>query len=191
MLDGLAVISFESARHWLEWLEENHANSKGIWLRIFNKGSGEASVFYPEALDEALCFGWIDGQKKPYDDESWLQKFTHRRPRSIWSKNNTRHVERLIQAGKMRPAGLDEVAAAKNDGRWQIAYERPRDATLPEDFIDELAKDQKAKAFFETLSQRNTFAISRRLQSAKRPETRERRMKAILEMLSQGEKPFG
>ncbi|MDA0734314.1 MAG: YdeI/OmpD-associated family protein [Chloroflexi bacterium] len=187
----LIIISFESAGHWEEWLEENHAVSNGIWLRIFKKGSGEDSVYYPEALDEALCFGWIDGQKKSYDEQSWLQRFTPRRPRSGWSKINTGHVERLIQAGKMRPAGLKEVEAAKNDGRWQDAYQSPRDATLPEDFISELDKDEQAKTVFETLTKRNIYAIVYRLQSAKRPETREMRMKGILEMLSRGEKFYG
>lgn len=190
-MPDLEIIAFESANHWEEWLEENHAASQGIWMRIFKKGSGEASVYYPEALDEALCFGWIDGQKKTYDDQSWLQKFTPRRPRSIWSKNNTRHIERLTQAGKMRPAGLAEVEAAKKDGRWQNAYEPPRDAALPEDFLEELAKNPEAESFLKTLSQRNTFAIVYRLQSAKRPETRERRMKAMLEMLARGESFYG
>lgn len=191
MVPELIVLSFATAGNWGEWLEENHAVSNGIWLRIFKKGSGEVSVYYPEALDEALCFGWIDGQKKSWDEPSWLQKFTPRRPRSSWSKINTRHIERLIQAGRMTPSGLKEVESAKNDGRWQNAYESPRDATLPEDFLEELSKIPGARDFLETLSQRNTYAIVYRLQSAKRPETRERRMRAILEMLSRGEKFYG
>lgn len=190
-LGNLDIVPFESAGHWEVWLAEYHASSSGVWLQIFKKGSGIASVTYVEALDEALCYGWIDGQKQKYDEQSWLQKFTPRRPRSIWSKNNTRNVERLMGAGKMKPAGLKEVEAAKRDGRWENAYVPIREATLPDDFLEALAKDPQAKAFFETLSQANTFVIAYRLQSAKRPETRQRRMKAMLEMLSRGEKFYG
>jgi uncharacterized protein YdeI (YjbR/CyaY-like superfamily) len=190
-LGSLDIIPFESASLWEGWLAENHARSQGIWLQIYKKASGKQTVTYAEALDEALCYGWIDGQKQKHDEQSWLQKFTPRRPRSIWSKNNTRNVERLMEAGKIKPAGLKEVETAKRDGRWDNAYVPIREATLPEDFLRELTKDPKAQAFFGTLNQAHTFAIAYRLQSAKKPETRERRMKAMLDMLSRGEKLYG
>ena len=143
---------------------------------------------YAEGLDEALCCGWIDGQLDKYDEKSWLRKFTPRRSKSVWSKRNIEHVNRLIQAGKMKLAGLKEVEAAKADGRWERAYDSPSAMQVPEDFLKELSKDKKAKAFFETLNKANTYAIAWRLQTAKKPETREKRMKAILEMLKRGEK---
>jgi uncharacterized protein YdeI (YjbR/CyaY-like superfamily) len=187
----LNIISFESAEKWGEWLAENHATSNGIWLRVFKKGSGEASVYYGEALDEALCYGWIDGQGRKYDEQSYLQKFTPRRKGSVWSKRNTEHVERLIKEGRMKPAGLQEVEAAKADGRWARAYDSPASMQVPEDFLSELSKMPDALAFFQMLSKANTYAIAYRLQSAKRPETRQRRMKVILEMLARGEKLYG
>ncbi|HUP26822.1 MAG TPA: YdeI/OmpD-associated family protein, partial [Chloroflexia bacterium] len=131
---------------------------------------------------------WIDGQAKPFDSESWLQKFTPRRARSVWSKVNTQKVERLIEAGRMKPAGLKQIEAAKLDGRWESAYDPQSTATVPDDFLRELEKDEKAKAFFDTLNKTNRYAIIWRLQTAKKPETRERRMKVILEMLARGEK---
>lgn len=139
-------------------------------------------------MDHALCFGWIDGQKKSLDELSWIQKFTPRRPRSGWSKLNTQHVERLTAAGLMMEAGLRAVAAAQADGRWHAAYDSARNARPPEDFLQALAKSKKAKAFFEMLNRANVYAIVYRLQTAKKPETRERRMKNILAMLAQGEK---
>lgn len=184
----IPIISFKSAKDWGSWLAENHATSNGIWLRIFKKDSGKETVTYAQALDEALCCGWIDGQTQKYDEESWLQKFTPRRARSVWSKRNTEHITRLMDEGKMKPAGLKEVESAKRDGRWQKAYESPSKMTVPEDFIKELSKNKKAKAFFETLNKVNTYAITWRLQTAKKPETREKRMKTILEMLAKGEK---
>ena len=187
-MTDLPVLAFPSADHWREWLELNHADSPGIWLRIFKKGSPGPSVYYPEALDEALCYGWIDGQKQKYGQDSWLQRFTPRRPRSQWSRLNTHHVERLAQAGKMRPAGLPEVEAAKCDGRWDNAQSPPRDATLPPDFLAELDRHPQAKAFLSTLSRTNIYAIVYRLQRAKRPETRQRRLQAILSALDRGEK---
>jgi uncharacterized protein YdeI (YjbR/CyaY-like superfamily) len=186
--DNLPVISFESSAEWEEWLAVNHAQSTGVWIRMFKKATGIASITYAEALDEALCYGWIDGQKNKYDDESWLQRFTPRRASSIWSKINTQHVERLVKAGKMKAAGMKEVEAAKRDGRWQRAYESHKNMSIPEDFLKELEKDAKAGAFFETLNKTNLYAIAFRLQTAKKPETREKRMRAILEMLSKGEK---
>ena len=182
------TIQLESQEQWEGWLADNHASSDGVWLQFFKKGSGKKSITYAEAVEEALCYGWIDGQSKSYNDESWLQKFTPRRARSVWSKVNRERVERLIDAGKMKPAGLAQIEAAKLDGRWERAYDAPSTSAVPEDFLHELAKDEKAKAFFETLNKSNIYAITYRLQTAKKPETREKRMKAILDMLAKGEK---
>lgn len=184
------IIAFESPHEWEAWLSKNHNISQGIWLRLFKKASQQKSITYAEALDGALCYGWIDGQKKSYDAESWIQKFTPRRKRSVWSKRNTEHISRLMKYGKMKPAGLQAVAAAKADGRWENAYDASSNATLPEDFLKELNKDKKAKAFYETLNRTNTYAIIYRLQSAKKPETRARRMKEFLAMLAKGEKLY-
>lgn len=182
------VLSFVSAQKWEAWLARNHAKPNGIWLRFFKKGSGKKTVTYAEALDEALCYGWIDSQLKKYDEASYLQKFTPRRSKSVWSKLNIQHVERLSKAGKMKPAGLQKVEEAKKDGRWEQAYDSSGKMTVPADFLKQLAKNKKAKAFFETFNKANTYAIAWRLATAKKPETREKRMKAILAMLAKGEK---
>jgi uncharacterized protein YdeI (YjbR/CyaY-like superfamily) len=184
----LKIVAFKSVAAFRNWLGKNHAASDGIWLQIFKKASGEESITYTEALDQALCYGWIDGQKKAHDDRFWLQKFTPRRPKSGWSKNNVHHAERLIKAGEMTPAGLKEVEAAKADGRWETAYDSFGNAAVPDDFLKELTKDKKAKAFFETLNKTNLYSIAYRLQTAKKPGTREKRMRAIIEMLGRGEK---
>ena len=184
----MKIVTFKSVAAFRTWLKKNHATSDGIWLRIFKKASGEESITYREALDQALCYGWIDGQKKAHDDSSWLQKFTPRRSKSGWSKKNVQHAERLIKSGEMTPAGLKEVEAAKSDGRWKEAYDSFGNAAVPNDFLKELAKDKKAKAFFETLNKTNLYSIAYRLQTAKKPETREKRMRAIIEMLARGEK---
>lgn len=184
----LPIISFKSPRDWASWLDKNHAKSSGIWLRLFKKDSGVASVTYAEALDEALCYGWIDGQLEKCDEKSWLRKFTPRRPKSVWSKRNIEHINRLTAAGKMKPAGRKEVEAAKADGRWERAYDSPSAMQVSEDFLKELSKNKKAKAFFETLNKANTYAIAWRLQTAKKPETREKRMKKFIQMLENGEK---
>ena len=176
---------FKCPAEFRQWLEENHARSESIWLRLFKKTSGEPSITHAEALDQALCYGWIDGQLKPLDERSWLRKFTPRQPKSGWSKLNTRHVERLITAGAMTRAGLEAVAAAKADGRWAAAYDSPRDAVPPADFLKALAGDKKAAAFFATLNKANVYAIVYRLQTAKKPETRQKRLRAILKMLAQ------
>lgn len=185
------IVSFESASEWAAWLEKNHASASGVWLRFFKKDSGQPTVSYAEALDGALCYGWIDGLKRSHDTVSWIQKFTPRRPKSVWSKINTGHVERLNKLGKMKPAGLAAVEAAKRDGRWQAAYDSPSKAAILEDFLKALSKSRKAKAFFETLNKTNLYSIAWRLQTARKPETRERRMKAILEMLAKGKKFHG
>ncbi len=179
---------FKSSRVFRTWLAKNHGRPDGIWLRIYKKAAGVATVTYAEALDHALCFGWIDGQKQPYDAQSWLQKFTPRRPRSGWSKINTRHAERLMNAGAMTPAGLKEVIDAKTDGRWRAAYDSSSTAAVPDDFLRALAKKKKAKTFFATLNKANRYSITYRLQTAKKPETRAKRMRAIVEMLARGEK---
>jgi uncharacterized protein YdeI (YjbR/CyaY-like superfamily) len=167
---------------------KNHSSSEGILLRIYKKDCGVAAVTYAEALDQALCFGWIDGQKNSYDSKSWLQKFTPRRPKGGWSKNNTKHVERLIKSGDMTAAGLKEVNAAKEDGRWKAAYESSSTAKIPDDFLKALASNKSAETFFKTLNKANLYSIAYRLQTAKKPETRQKRMSAIVEKLARGEK---
>jgi uncharacterized protein YdeI (YjbR/CyaY-like superfamily) len=185
---GDEVVSFRSEARFRKWVAANHHKSTGVWLRIFKKDSGERSVTDAEALDQALCFGWIDGQKRPFDAQSWLQRFTPRRARSGWSKRNTEHAERLIQAGQMTAAGQAEIAAAKKDGRWRAAYDSPSKATIPADFLTALRKNKKAASFFDSLNKANLYAIAYRLQTAKKPETRQRRMETILAMLARGEK---
>ena len=181
------TLSFRSSSEFRKWLSANHRRSDGIWLRVFKKDSGEPSVTYAEALDEALCFGWIDGKKQRHDDSSWLQRFTPRRPKSGWSKINTQHAERLMQAGRMKPAGKAQMDAAKKDGRWTAAYDSPSNATIPEDFLAALRKNKKAEAFFQSLNKANRYAIAYRLQTARKPETKRRRMAMILAMLARGE----
>jgi len=139
-------------------------------------------------LDGALCYGWIDGLKRPFDKKSWIQRFSPRRPKSLWSKINTGRVERLTQLGKIKPPGLLAIEAARKDGRWEVAYNSPGKATIPEDFLAALCKNKKARAFFGTLNKTNLYSIAWRLQTAKKPETRARRMKAILQMLAKGKK---
>lgn len=182
----LPTESFTGAGEWRRWLRKNHALSDGLWLRIFRNDSGVRTVTYAEALNEALCFGWIDGQKKKCDEKSWLQKFTPRRPRSLWSKRNRERVAQLIDEGRMAPAGLEQVEAAKEDGRWNDAYDAQSAMTVPDDFLDRLSESEEALAFFRTLNRANIYSIAWRLQTAKKPETRERRMQAILEMLARG-----
>jgi uncharacterized protein YdeI (YjbR/CyaY-like superfamily) len=182
------IHTFSTVKAWRAWLTKNHKKPEGICLRFYKKASGKKSITHGEALDEALCFGWIDGRADKYDNESWVQKFTPRRPRSVWSKRNREHVARLIGEKRMTPAGLKEVEAAKQDGRWSAAYDSPKNMEVPADFIRELKKDEKGYEFFKTLNKANTYAIAWRLQTAKKPETREKRMKALLEMLAQGKK---
>jgi uncharacterized protein YdeI (YjbR/CyaY-like superfamily) len=182
------IVPFASGKEWEAWLEKNHETASGVWMQFYKKASGLPTISWGEAVPIALCYGWIDSQARAYDEKSYLQKFTPRGPKSIWSKINTEHVERLIKEGKMKPAGLAAVAAAKADGRWEKAYDSPKNMTVPEDFLQELDKHKKAKAFFATLNKANTYAIPWRLQTAKKPETRERRMQQLLEMLEKGEK---
>ncbi|HLL28743.1 MAG TPA: YdeI/OmpD-associated family protein [Xanthobacteraceae bacterium] len=184
----LPIVSFKSARDWESWIAKNHARTNGVWIRFFKKGSGRATVTYAEALDGALCYGWIDSQARGYDELSYLQKFGPRKPKSGWSKINTRHAERLCKAGRMKLAGLAQIQAAKRDGRWTRAYDSPAAAKPPVDFLRALEKNKKAKAFFAALEKRNSYAIIYRLQTAKKPETRAARMKTIIAMLAKGEK---
>ena len=184
----LPILELKPASQWRKWLDKNHSKSNGAWLMLFKKSSGVATLSHSTALEEALCYGWIDGQAKGFDEQSWLQKFTPRRPRSIWSKKNIEHVQRLIKEGKMQPAGLKEIEAAKHDGRWDRAYDSPTNMQVPDDFLNALSKNKKAKAFFDTLNRTNTFSIGWRLQTAKKPETREKRIKEIIAMLEEGKK---
>jgi uncharacterized protein YdeI (YjbR/CyaY-like superfamily) len=184
----LKIRAFKSSAAFRDWLDTNHAGTDGIWLRIFKKDSGEKSVTYAEALDQSLCFGWIDGLKRPYDKRSWLQKFTPRRPKSRWSKINTGHAERLIKSRQMAQAGFAAISLAKADGRWDAAYDSPGKAAPPQDFLEALERDQNAKAFFGTLNRVNVYSIVYRLQTATKPETRVKRFNAILGMLARGEK---
>jgi uncharacterized protein YdeI (YjbR/CyaY-like superfamily) len=187
----LDVVAFSTAEALEQWLAQNHAKSNGIWVRFYKKGSGVPSVSYDEALDLGLCFGWIDGQLKKCDEASWLRKFSPRRPKSVWSKRNREHAERLIRAGQMQPTGLEEIEAAKQDGRWNAAYDSASQMVIPDDFLKELAKNEQAEAFFKTLNRANLYAITWRLQTAKKPETRQKRLQAILAMLANGQKFHG
>jgi len=181
-------LSFSSAAEFRKWLLDHHTASEELWLRIYKASSGVPSVTYAEALDQALCFGWIDGQKKPLDDESWLQRFTPRKPKGKWSQRNTEHAERLIAAGQMTEAGMREIEAAKADGRWNVAYVAFGSAAFPEDFLAEVAHHPEANAFLKTLNRTNRYSIVYRLETAKTPETRQRRMLQIIEKLKRGEK---
>jgi uncharacterized protein YdeI (YjbR/CyaY-like superfamily) len=184
----LEIISFKDPAEWRKWLDKNHATAPGIWVRFFKKASGIESINYAQALDEALCFGWIDGQVKSLDEQSYLQRFTPRRPRSNWSKRNTEHIARLIKLGKMAPAGIKAVADAKADGRWDKAYAPPSEIQPPDDFLIKLSKNKKAGEFFKTLNKTNTYAIFWNIENAKKLETRERKIQKYIEMLSKGEK---
>ena len=180
--------SFRSSKELRAWMAKEHTRAPGLLLRIYKKDSGVPSVTYAEALDQALCFGWIDGQKLPFDANSWVQKFTPRRAKGGWSKINVAHVDRLIQEGQMTPAGLKEVEAAKTDGRWAAAYDSSANATVPPEFVKELARNAKAKQFYATLNKANLYSIAYRLQTAKRSETKIKRIKLIIDMLARGEK---
>ncbi len=184
----IQIISFINAEKWRRWLSQNHVTSHGIFLRIFKKASDKPTVTYAEALDEALCYGWIDGIRKSFDEISFLQKFTPRQKRSIWSKRNQEHVDRLINEGRMQPPGHAEIERAKNDGRWERAYDSPKNMEVPQDFLRELRKDKSAFDHFQTLTKANKFAVAFRLHNAKRPETREKRMRDFLDRLARGEK---
>jgi uncharacterized protein YdeI (YjbR/CyaY-like superfamily) len=186
--DDLPVLLFASPADFEEWLQASHDESEGLWLKIAKKGSGETSVSYAEALELALCFGWIDSQKRGHDERFFLQRFTPRRPRGRWSKINREKAEALIAAGEMRAAGRAEVDAAKADGRWDAAYEGQRTAKVPDDLQRELDSNPAAAGFFAGLDSANRYAIVYRLDEAKKPETRERRLRKFVAMLERGEK---
>jgi uncharacterized protein YdeI (YjbR/CyaY-like superfamily) len=182
------TFEFKGQAEFRAWMDKHHADTQGIWLKLYKKASGVKSVNYAQALDVALCYGWIDGQVKKGDELYYLQKFTPRRKRSMWSKRNIDSVERLEAAGLMTPAGRAEVEQAKADGRWAAAYDKPSEMTVPDYFLVALDKNPKAKQFFETLNKANTYAIAWRLQTAKTETTRQRRMEKILTMLESGQK---
>ena len=184
----LETMTFDSAEAFEEWLAEHHAVRPGIWLRIRKKAPGVVALDYAQALDVALCYGWIDGQKAKFDEEWWLQRFTPRTRTSRWSKINRDKVAALIEQGRMRPPGQAEIDRAKADGRWEAAYDSPRAATVPDDLAAALAAEPAAAAFFETLDRQNRFAVLYRIQDAKRAETRARRIATYVAMLAKGEK---
>jgi len=182
------VLSFPDARAWSRWLAPNHASSPGIWLKIAKKGSKIASITYADALEVALAWGWIDGQKGKLDEAWWLQRFTPRGPRSIWSKINREKAIVLIDAGKMQPSGLAEVERAKRAGRWETAYDSQSRSTVPPDLAEALAAKPRAARFFETLESHNRYAILFRIHAAKKPETRTARIRRFVEMRARHEK---
>lgn len=185
--DGLPQLAFASLAAWERWLAENHAQSTGVWVKIAKQGTGIESVRYPEVLDGALCFGWIDGRREALDEQYFLQRFTPRRPRGRWSQINREKVERLAAESRMRPAGLAEVERAKADGRWEAAYAGQKTMSVPEDLQRELDTRPEARAFFAQLSSQNRYAILYRLHDAKRPDTRARRLEKFVAMLEAGE----
>jgi uncharacterized protein YdeI (YjbR/CyaY-like superfamily) len=184
----LGVVSFADAEAWSAWLTSRHQSSPGVWLKIAKKASNTRSITYAEALEVALAWGWIDGQKGKLDGGWWLQRFTRRGSRSMWSKINREKAIALIAAGKMMPSGLTEVERAKKDGRWDRAYESQSRASVPEDLEAALARNPRAKKFFATLDSRNRYAVLFRVQHAKKAETRARRIAQFVEMLAKGEK---
>ena len=179
------ILRFPDQAAWARWLEQNHAESQGVRLKLAKKGSGVTTATYGEALEEALCYGWIDGQVGRYDDTFYLQRFTPRTKRSKWSANNRENVKRLIAEGRMKPAGLEAVESAQADGRWDAAYPRQSEATVPDDLQQALDQNPKAKAFFETLTSQNRYAILFRLHDAKRPQTRAKRIADYVAMLAE------
>jgi len=184
----IPTLLFPKQKDWADWLRKNHAKSSGVWLKLAKKRSGSQSVSYADALEIALCYGWIDGQKKSYDESFWLQKFTPRGAKSIWSKINKAKAGELIKSGRMKPAGINAVERAKQDGRWDAAYDSPSVSTVPPDFQARLNKSAKAKAFFATLNSANRYAILFRIQTAKKAETRSRKIEQFIEMLERKEK---
>jgi uncharacterized protein YdeI (YjbR/CyaY-like superfamily) len=183
-------LAFESAEEWEEWLEENHESSDGVWLKLAKKASGIESVDNDEALDVALCFGWINARRESLDDDYYLQRYTPRRARSKWSRINVDKVAELTAAGRMRPAGLAEVERAKADGRWDAAYEPPSRMRVPEDLERELASRPRAREVFESLDSANRYAILYGLDEARRPETRARRLAKFVAKLEAGERVY-
>lgn len=184
----LPILPFESQQKFADWLSKNHDRSDGLWLKLAKKGTDVPSITYKEAVETALCYGWIDSQKKGFDQSFWLQRFTPRKPRSIWSRDNREKAEGLIASGQMHPAGLAAIEQARQNGRWQAAYDSQGTITVPDDLQAELDANPKAKAFFDTLDSANRYAILFRLQTARKVETRARRLRQFVEMLERGEK---
>lgn len=181
------ALTFTSQTEWENWLTQNGSTSAGAWLRLAKKGAGQQTVTYDQALESALCHGWIDGQKRAESETFWLQRFTPRSAKSIWSRLNTERAEALIAAGRMRPPGMAEIEKARKDGRWKAAYTSPGNSTVPGDLQAALDANPKAKQFFSTLNSRNRYAILFRIQNAKRPETRARKIGEFIDMLNRGE----
>lgn len=188
--ETLPTLLFENQQSWETWLEAHHTEAGGIWLKIAKKETGIPSVNYAEALESAICYGWIDGQKTSFDEQYWLQKFTPRRPRSSWSKVNREKAEALLASGRMRPAGIRQMELAKADGRWEAAYASQRNATIPDDLQAELERNPQAQAFFNTLDSRNRYAILYRIQTVKKAETRAAHIQKFITMLAQGQKVY-
>ena len=184
--DSLPILEFADRTAWEGWLQDHHASSQGVWLRIARKASGIATVTHAEALEEALGYGWIDGQRAPHDETFFLQRFTPRRTRSKWSQINRQKAIELIEQGRMKPAGLAQIEAAKHDGRWEAAYAPQSSMTVPEDFQRALDENLAAKEFFATLRGVRRYSFIYRIQDAKRPETRARRIKEFVAMLAEG-----
>ncbi len=185
---GLPTIAFAAPLAFSDWLAGHHDSSPGLWLRLARKASGTESITYAEAIDVALAWGWIDGQKRRGDEASWLQKFTPRGASSLWSRINREKALALIEAGAMRPAGLAEVERAKKDGRWDVAYDPPSRSTVPDDLRAALAAEAGAAAFFRSLDAKNRYAVLWRVQTAKKAETRQKRIAGLVAMLARGEK---
>jgi uncharacterized protein YdeI (YjbR/CyaY-like superfamily) len=183
---GEHVLPFETAAAFERWLARNHRSATVVWIKHARKETGMPSITWSEAVDVALCYGWIDGQSKSLDDRHFVQRYTPRRATSVWSKLNRERVERLIAAGRMQPAGLAEIERAKADGRWDMAYDSPKTATVPDDLVRALAKRPAAKAAFATLDATNRYAILHRLMIAKQPTTRARRLATFVDMLEAG-----
>ncbi|WP_196260071.1 YdeI/OmpD-associated family protein [Pelagibacterium limicola] len=181
------ILAFASFDAFYDWLEENHGRWPELWLQIYKKKSGQPTISYEEAVRAALCWGWIDGIKKTHDQSSFLQRFTPRRAKSIWSQVNTRHVAALVEAGLMRPPGLKQIEAAKADGRWDAAYASGSALEIPEDFLAALKANAAATATYETLNRANLYSIMFRVTQPKRPETRARKIAEIVSMLERGE----
>jgi uncharacterized protein YdeI (YjbR/CyaY-like superfamily) len=181
------VVAFGDARAWSDWLSAHHAVSPGVWLKIAKKAGGVASVSYAEAVEAALAWGWIDGQKQRFDDAAWLQRFTPRGPKSVWSKINREKALALIAAGAMHPPGLAAVERARGDGRWDAAYEPASRATVPDDLAAALERIPRAAAFFATIDSANRYAVLWRVQTATKPETRAARIVKLVEMLARRE----
>jgi uncharacterized protein YdeI (YjbR/CyaY-like superfamily) len=180
----MELVSFVSPDDLCAWLKQHHKTKTELWVRIFKKGSGQSSVSWNDCVIEAIAWGWIDGQKKSLDDLSYIQRLTPRKPKSNWSKKNKDHAERLISEGRMQSPGLLHVENAKKDGRWEAAYSGSADMQIPQDFLDELKKHKKATAFFKTLNRKNLYLIYYQLTTAKKIETRARRIQKIIDQLS-------